>query len=95
MSNGLVIRGVDLNTITNSDKVFTDYVSISITADGGNLTINSGYIDTDGTTFVSVSSMTLLDGLSMNVNATNGSVLNSIKVTSGSASISGYVVAMK
>tara|TARA_R100000908_G_scaffold64267_2_gene47563 strand:- start:414 stop:698 length:285 start_codon:yes stop_codon:yes gene_type:complete len=94
MSNGLVRRGVDLNTITNSDKVFTDYVSISITADGGNLTINSGYLDSGGT-FVSVSSMTLLDGLSMNVNATNGSVLNSIKVTSGSASISGYVVAMK
>ena len=94
MSNGLVRRGVDLNTITNSDKVFTDYVSISITADGGNLTINSGYIDGGGA-FVSVSSMTLLDGLSMNVNATNGSVLNSIKVTSGSASIDGYVVAMK
>lgn len=94
MSNGLVRRGVDLNTITNSDKVFTDYVSISITADGGNLTINSGYIDGNGD-FESVSSMTLLDGLSMNVNATNGSVLNSIKVTSGSASISGYVVAMK
>lgn len=94
MSNGLVRRGVDLNTITDTNKVFTDYVSISITADGGNLTINSGYIDGGGT-FVSVSSMTLLDGLSMNVNATNGSVLNSIKVTSGSASINGYVVAMK
>ena len=88
-----VVKGVNLNTITNTNGIFTDCLSISITADGGDLTINSGYIDDSGT-FQSLGSMTLLDGLSLNLNATNGSVLNSIKVTSASASINGYVVFM-
>ena len=88
-----VVKGVNLNTIPNTNGIFTDCLSISITADGGDLTINSGYIDDSGT-FQSLGSMTLLDGLSLNLNATNGSVLNSIKVTSASASINGYVVFM-
>ena len=88
-----VVKGVNLNTITNTNGIFTDCLSISITADGGDLTIESGFIDGGGC-FQSLGSMTLLDGLSLNLNATNGSVLNSIKVTSASTSINGYVVFM-
>ena len=39
---GLVKRGVNLNTIANTNQVFSDMVSLSVTAYGGDVTIESG-----------------------------------------------------
>lgn len=87
MSN-LTIRATTLESVTNTNTTFTDFVSLSVTAFGGDITVEAG----DGTTFPE--SMTLKEGLSITLDATNGSVLPSIRVTAGSG-ITGYVVAMK
>jgi|TARA_R110000787_G_scaffold185864_2_gene297440 hypothetical protein len=89
---GLVKRGVNLNTIANTNQVFSNMVSLSVTAYGGDVTVESGTLV--GATFTALSTMTLKEGLSINVNATNGSVLGAMKITSGSATISAYVITM-